>query len=624
MSEIREYFRGFLDWLAGQDRFGWLKIALLTALFAGTTYYVLPDKIDVGGGWWNCLDYVGEGSLYSGQPYCAQGPVIYYLGFLYQSLLGEGGMLYFFWILIILSHTFTFILLSVMLRRESLLEPSSLALIYLLGPYRFIGKIAPPISVAFMMLGTYILLYRRGEYRGIAAGFFFSASIFTKYITLFPILAVLAYFVYREAGRGGRADSHWYSHFPKDSEHALILCIESMAVVFLLLVVFLPGLIEYSFMSQMDITRFHFLDVDRIMFEQRNVNDLVFVVLLIVGVQSVRKGWFGGGRMLYPFAASTLAFHSFIFLRTKGTTIIGSSYNLAGYVFLAGFMMAVREKSFKAFTLLVLLVLVYPGVFPMDGFNPLLKLSRSSYYDYRDQASRMVETSFRHLSLVEGKVLYEGLGPQDLDFFERYDTGIGPERVDVLYHGMKGLTLDEDGDWGPKIRSRMHSMYPKWHESNLTSLEKTLQERILSGYYDLVYLGAPAWTQIGKIVDPVLPKLREKHCIVSAPNFYYMGGGRDYAYMIFKNWSVCRSYYERMVEDYERDYEKICSFSPMGARVVEIALDMNNYTISKKCVLEDDFDFSGRKRAGWRDLVIAIVLYPILFIFLKWFADSPG
>ena len=40
--------------------------------------------------WFVCMDYISQGTLYEGQPYCEQGPILFYTLYLFYSLLFLG------------------------------------------------------------------------------------------------------------------------------------------------------------------------------------------------------------------------------------------------------------------------------------------------------------------------------------------------------------------------------------------------------------------------------------------------------------------------------------------------------------------------------------------------------
>ena len=65
-----------------------IKILVLLIVFTYITYAVPLEPIEVGSGFWMCLDYIREGTLYGGQLFCAQLPFLYYYGYLVMVLFG--------------------------------------------------------------------------------------------------------------------------------------------------------------------------------------------------------------------------------------------------------------------------------------------------------------------------------------------------------------------------------------------------------------------------------------------------------------------------------------------------------------------------------------------------------
>ena len=67
--------------------------ALAVVFLSLYLFPIYPLGVDsVAGGFDICVRYLNEGSLYTDQPYCNQGPVIYYIGWFFERLFGYGGL----------------------------------------------------------------------------------------------------------------------------------------------------------------------------------------------------------------------------------------------------------------------------------------------------------------------------------------------------------------------------------------------------------------------------------------------------------------------------------------------------------------------------------------------------
>jgi len=552
-------------------------------LLALSLYFIvsgLPGSINVGGGWWNCLDYLEDGVLYGGQPYCAQAPLIYIIGYFYRIFVNNASMLYFFWFITLYSTFMTFLVFRRILIRENVYDFFSYSLVFILFVLRFIDKTEVCLSVMFFFIGVYLLIYCR---RGFLAGLLFSLSIFMKYISLYPVLIMLVFYVYR------------YREFKTVLSSIFVICLS-----FILLLFIFPNFFVYSFLALKDHIRFGLFEGLALLFRDKYVYDFVFVLFLFLSAFFVKKVWFNKSNSIFLFGASTLLFHSVLFIRSKGVSWIGSSYNLPGFIFLIGFLMVVRRNSVKLFVLLSFLLLVFPSIFFIDD-SPVLRLSRFDYYSYKEKSELLVSSPMNMLSRVDGPVLFEVPLASSKPVFESLGGS------DVLFFGMPGLSVPEDGEFGVRIRERVASEYPAFNSLPLTKLELFTQNRLLDGYYSLVVVSPESQSQLGRIINPVLSEVNSKFCVVSVPSFVYQGFGRDRFEVLFLDYELCESFLLGMVLVYDDVFKELCLFNPVAARVVSSVLLDVGVVVGDVCLGESRFIFSVRESVLFRDLVLLLI-----------------
>ena len=130
----------------------------LFALFIWLSSANLPADFNIGGGGdWNCIDYVREGTLYGGQPYCSQGPVIYYLFYGLEAVFGSSHPLALLWLMILSTNAIVYILLGRILKETGVYHPELYSLMYLLTVYRVMNDPPSVLANCLFIIGFYAL-----------------------------------------------------------------------------------------------------------------------------------------------------------------------------------------------------------------------------------------------------------------------------------------------------------------------------------------------------------------------------------------------------------------------------------------------------------------------------------
>ncbi|MBD3260895.1 MAG: hypothetical protein GF334_04335 [Candidatus Altiarchaeales archaeon] len=593
------------------------KVFLLILLVSAVTKESLPTSFNVGGGgWWMCLNYVEEGTLYAGQPYCAQPPIIYYIGLGLLKTFGEDLLLLSMWILLITSNIVMYLLLGEILKKHGIYHPIIYSLLYLLTVYRFMGSINSTIACALFVVGYYILYYFRHIYRGLLAGVAFAFAVFTKYTTILPMLIVVGYafstqiFHTKNFGRRTRLTPKCGFQPFRDLMGAAIPILS----LYLLLTHTYPNFMEYTFtghQQQMSKDLIHSLVV---LWETASLRTAASTIMLLILAYCVLKKFFQRDTFIYPLTTASLFFYGLGAILMWGEPHIGSYYMLPVYPFLVLTFMVVWRNSKKIFSALFLVTLIYPSIFG----SPLQDISRWGFDQQKNQAIETIEYGLHYIPPQEGYVLTEG--PRGYEkIFRRYHTPIKQKQVRVVGEG-RGYTVHEDPAWAPELREKInltHGVSQSYE--NLTEKEETLLKEIKKDRFSLIMYGPPQWSTLTRVLRETENHIRGSYCPIYVPNFLYQGDGKFYSSLYFQNPKDCIKMRRDLKKYYTKKFNEICSISSKAASRIKKTAYWNRYIIKQSCGVEKEFQYTetNRNKMNALDVIIMLLMYPPTFWFMK-------
>jgi hypothetical protein len=412
-----------------QNAFFALYVIVLLVLL----WYLWPSTFGIGGGgWWVCLDYVSKGTLYGGQPYCAQGPVIYYVGYAFDEAFGWIHTDLPLAILSIASNAIIFIITKKILRREGLYHPYLYPLLYALMVYRFMSDVTSMLSSAFFIVGFWLFYGYEGRYRLWGSGSAFTLAIFTKYMAALPIAITIAYVVFFREGIRFKGSKNGTRAFV-DPERFRIKDAAAVGTFFLLMFLFMnlyfPNLREYTLEGHSDQVKGNMMSAISYQIEKRSLNSVATVIIFITLGYLMIKGLFDARKLVFPLTQITLPIIGLMFIRVGNVldTKIGTHYMLPVYPLLLVTYMAVWYRSRKVFTLLVLVTMIYPSIFG----SPLLEASRMWFEEKKAASIAAIQYGLHFIPPQQGYVLTEGNAGYE-KIFKDYGTPISLDKVVVI------------------------------------------------------------------------------------------------------------------------------------------------------------------------------------------------
>ncbi len=144
-----------------------------------------------------CMDYIKAGILYANQPYCEQGPVLYYFFYFLFALFGDAFFSVLFFTAILLNLCILFLLRLIIEKETGKKYFFSLLFFYSLFIFfQFFSELSVTLSSLLFLSGLYFLLYSSYKYNTIVASFFFWFSLFTKFVVVVPLFLLLLYYFF--------------------------------------------------------------------------------------------------------------------------------------------------------------------------------------------------------------------------------------------------------------------------------------------------------------------------------------------------------------------------------------------------------------------------------------------
>lgn len=577
---------------------------LLIPLFLAITYQFNIDDPLPAGGYYMCLEYLGEGTLYSGQPFCNQGPLVFYLGYLPYIILGQDIILPWLWIISVICAAVIHIICARIVDAKSSANKFVFSLLYLILVYRFISATASMISTAAMILGFYAMYYTKSKWSGLSAGIMFAASIFSKYTGLLPILGLVCFYPFHKTIKL-EYEGRMRIMFRPDRKpffeagQALAVC----ALSYFILISIHPNMMVYTWTGHSgQIGDYGIGKLAGLFLYERTYHLLalpVFTLAILV------LAWESGlKRSLHPYIIVYLSFlaHNLLFLFQQDNLKTGTYYHLNAYPFILILAHMALKESKKAFSvLLVALILYHPIV-----AEPAIELVKGSHNKRFENARDIIEGGMMFIPEQRGRILTEW--DDFLSFKERFSLRVDDSRVRI-YSPAMGSAHHEDAAWAPQLRRAMNisESHNKAFETSVDEEEDEISSEILGGEYSMILIGPPKWALLNSLVRKNLGYIRENYCQVSVPNFMYRGEGRTHTTILFENPRHCVRMKKDMNDYYNSKFDTICGYGKKPAAVVSYAMAANGISFNRVCESKEllDSDFLPSKY-GLSDAVILL------------------
>lgn len=201
-----------------------------------------------------CLSFLSEGTIYGGQPYCAQGPIFYLIAQGIQRIPGDEMVSFQLSALLLL---FCIFFLLYFIKRKVTNDTSSFFLMILFIVY-FVkvasDDFASLIALFFLSAGLFFLFCHQHTYKEIIAGILLGFSVFTKAQFLIPALVTIFFYSLYALGTNGAIPFRLFKIQKKEALcgiTAVLKIVNPIILLFLVLFFFFPHFVDYFYIGQL-------------------------------------------------------------------------------------------------------------------------------------------------------------------------------------------------------------------------------------------------------------------------------------------------------------------------------------------------------------------------------------
>ena len=548
--------------------------------------------------WYPCIEYIENGELYGGHLECAQGPVIFYLGYFYKSLFGPPQENLFH-----IAIFFTMVgiaLLSFLLIIKTLRYYGYKDIILPWFLFIIIAAMNPKIdhwmAMIFFFSGFYTLYIWEWKHKEYISAILFSLGIATKATLLSPMAFLFAHYLFKE-----KIIAYKESKFVLSKEKLKkFIKIPIIITVFVVSVIaYYPNVLIHAFITHFNqLTKISLLETfKRALFTFQVRNYFIYGIVALTTYLFIKTK-----RVYYLLISIPILMITFSLLK-NGLKI--SDYlrgNLYLYILLVFFPIAFTAMKYDfrkylpnyryAYFPIIILLFVWPSYIPSHLSNTL------DYYIIPD-IKENEETKLFLKSAIQGvlSVVPEQTGKV---LFEYGDTlGQHLEERKASFKEMAIVNPDDDyfgkrefyDHWNAIPMRRMlgeqHEEWLRTHppknlsESGMTQLENEF--RNLS--FSLIIEGPPQWVVTSNMLRDNADTLQKNYCAVIVPDYTYVEpAGRHHRTFYFLNQSHCLIMMENTITYYSSVFESICNIDQYIANnIVLAALSMNGVSFETAC-----------------------------------------
>lgn len=507
--------------------------------------------------WFNCLNYMEQGSLYGGQPNCIQGPVAFSIMFLLKSI---GG--YYLSLAITIFSFFLFLVIFLLgnkiIKKESGKEHLVIytILFCFLFLYFALEDFASFLGTAFFFFSVYVLFYTEFKHKELYTGILFALSIFSKFNHLVFIFVILAYYyvfklkILKEFNYK-KLKYLLYFLLPTIILFILFNLIWSNFFVY----VFLTGLLVNSFtptvLPQKAILPEMALSLYQIFKDVFSLEPFRIFILFAIIFSAI--SFFKNKRAITSIPS--LGF----FLIYMATIILRTRFYLPALLFFAILFTIefdVIKKNYVKYLLFIFILLLF--------LFPALQIL------YLNIQLRQIQTLttgvLESLPVPDGKILGD-VSLNRLDFY-----GFEINKDDYVYIREPGLTvidpyskaLEKFGVYNPK----------EWYKFVNNQLNPYLQE-VLSGNFSMIIFSPRNYlTDLTAIMIATSSEVDKNYCIYKIPSFERKCiWCEPMIYLLLnKNQNLCTSYNDAIIDYYRNNFLKICKKSSVAGLLTKLVL----------------------------------------------------
>ncbi len=617
----------------------WLKIILVLIILA-----VLLYKTEEYFGWigyretWTiCIDYMNEGTLWSGQPHC-EGAILPFVVLWGLDMLVGRELVQIAVIIFstLISAMFFWVLWKVVQKED--LDNNPVWPLLLFGLLFYINTIITLESILnsfFFFIAYYILFYREESWKYYAVGFFLFLSMISKINVIIQIAFLLWWYAYEKRV--------WYFENKK-----LKLSINKEVLIGYIKV-FVPIIIGFIILNMLYdyfwIYSWHVFTNQTIALSIfQTLKEMILpafdkieplYVIEMLGIAFATYLWIKE-RKTYALLAGPCFFLAIFFIvRAFGiTSALGVRYWSVMLPFAVLVLLKIKQtwttKLLKPVMIGMLLVVVlYPGFYTgpfqlkddlsyLDSWNIIDK--STSAWQEKDTFIKQIHYGYSIVPEQGGKILIE----DDPAVFKRSIVSFG---ANIPYDQIDFLTkkyMESHPDvWGfPRYEELLgENLIYNPESTDLNEKEKEIVEKINAEYYSLIIYGPPEWAITQRLMSNLNNESLAGYCRVLVPNNVWLTkDGWHFSYFIFKEQADCDEMLQKMYFYFDQQFMDICTKDKETANMIATVMLQNNLPWTKQCNDGGDSLEFFKRGIGIKkvEFMVMILLFMLPFIYYGW------
>lgn len=617
----------------------WWKIILVLFILA-----VLLYKTEEYFGWigyretWTiCIDYMNEGTLWSGQPHCEGAILPFAVLWGLDSLVGREYVQIATIIFSTMLAAIFFWVVWKVVQKENLDERPVWPLL-LFGLLFYINTIITVESILnsfFFFIAYYILFYREESWKYYAVGFFLFLSMISKINVIIQIAFLLWWYAYEKRV--------WYFEGKKlklNLKKEILFGYGKITIPIIIGFVILSVLYEYFWIYSWHVftNQTIALSIPQTLKEMLlpsldKIEPLYIVEMLVIAIATYL--WIKE-RKTYALLAGPCFFLAIFFIvRAFGiTSALGVRYWSVMLPFGVLVLLRIKQlwttKVLKPVMIGIFLVIVlYPGLYTgpfqlkddlsyLDSWNVIDKATQA--WQEKDEFIKEVHYGYGIVPEQEGKILIE----DDPAVFQRTLISFGSN---IPYEDIEFLTkkyMESHPDvWGfPRYQELLgENLIYNPESTELNDKEREVIEKLNAGYYSLIVYGPPEWAITQRLMSNLNNESLAGYCQVLVPNNVWLTtDGWHFSYFIFKEQAHCDAMLQQMYTYFDQQFMDICTKDKDTANMIATAMLQNGVPWAKQCS-EGGSSLEFFKRSiGIKkvEFMVMIFLFMLPFIYYGW------
>ncbi len=550
--------------------------------------------------WTTCIDYMKEGTLWSGQPHCEGALVPFYVLYGLDDIFGREYVqkatilfstsiaLLFFWI-------FWKVVKKEELAKDFFLPALLFGLLFYINT---VANIEAVLNSFFFFSAYYLLFYTQHKWKYYGAGILLLLALLSKINVVIQIAFLLFWYGYE--------NRLWYLENKKvkiQLKKEIIWGYGQILVPIGVGFLVASKVYEYFWIYSWHVFTKQNIALSLIQTAKEMIlfdiakTDIIYIVVLATAILCTYLFW--KEKKFYALISGPVFLLAiFLIIRAFGIQFAtGVRYWSVIFPFTVLCILKLKEMWTEApqkqiMYGFLLMIVLFPGLYE----GPFLLKDDLSYVDTLNVIDRATEGWKEKDALIkeihygystvpeqEGRILLE----DDPAGFERkiisFGSNIPYEKVDFL---TKKYMESHPDIWGfPRYQELLgENLIYAPTSGDLNEKEQEVIAQIENGTYGLIIFGPPEWAISERILSQVNNETLNEYCQVLVPNNVWLTeGGWHFSYFFFKDSGHCNEMREKMVEYFSAHFQEMCTKDKTTANAIGQVMRDNGISFNRIC-----------------------------------------